>query len=339
MDSVAFILGDTFIYWRYLILALGACCGICLYLGFYLWESGNGLAAAVSVPVGLEAGILLARLVHWYCRPDSYESLSAAMTDLARGDFALMGVFAGVLLTAVLLRVTRISRNLPQMLDAMAIGGCAGIGVGRLAAMFTGADRGMVLSKLTSLPLAYPVTDPVTGDVQYRLATFYLQALACAGILLFLLAAHIPGRAGKWLPQGDTAWLFFSLYGASQGILDSTRYDSLFFRSNGFVSIVQILGAVSMVSALVYFSFRCCRRRGLRWWNFPLWLLAAGALGGAGYMEYFVQRHADQAGFAYRVMLLCLGVTVAVTLVFWLMGLLRTQPAPASSRECGTENA
>ncbi len=328
------ILGDTFLYWRYIILALGAACGICVYLGIYLWESGNGLAAAVSVPVGLEAGILLARLAHWYCRPDSYESFSAAMTDLARGDFALMGVFAGAILTAVLLRVTRISRNLPQMLDAMALGGCAGIGVGRLAAMFTGADRGMVLQTLTQLPLAYPVTDPVTGDVQYRLATFFLQALACGSIFLVLLAAHIPGRKWKWLPQGDTAWLFLSLYGASQGILDSTRYDSLFLRSNGFVSIVQILGAVSMVGALVHFSFRCWRKWGFRWWQVPLWLLAAGALGGAGYMEYFVQRHGDRAGFGYRIMLLCLGAAVAVTAVVWILSLCKPRRGrPAADTE------
>ncbi len=323
MDRIAIIDGETLIYWNDIILTLAAVCAICLYVGFYLIESGNGLAAAASVPLGLELSILGARLVHWYCRPDSYISLEAAIFDMSNGDFALMGVFAGVILTAVILRLLHISKNLPQMLDAMALGGCAAIAVGRLAAMFTANDRGLLLEGITSLPLAYPVVDVVTGAVQYRLATFYLQAVAAAGIFAIVLLFYLPGRLSRRMKCGDTALLFCSLYGASQALLDSTRYDSLFLRSNGFVSIVQILGAVGVVVPLVFFSCRRCYRAGFKWWYIPFWVLAAAAIGGAGYMEYYVQRHGDQAAYAYRNMTACLIVTLVITLLFWFMSMTK----------------
>ena len=38
-------------------------------------------------------------------------------------------------------------------------------------------------------------------------------------------------------------------------------------------------------------------------------------MGGAGYMEYYVQRHGDQAAFAYRNMGICLAVMVIIALI------------------------
>ena len=53
-----------------------------------------------------------------------------------------------------------------------------------------------------------------------------------------------------------------------------------------------------------------------RVWQLPIWLVIAGCLGGAGYMEYHVQRHGDQANFAYSVMFACLaGIVVLVGLI------------------------
>ena len=110
-------------------------------------------------------------------------------------------------------------------------------------------------------------------------------------------------------------------YGASQVVLDSTRYDSLFFRSNGFVSIVQVLGAVVLVLAIVVFAVRLVKSRGFAWWYVPVWLVQAAAIGGAGYMEYYVQRRGNEAVFAYSVMSACLAAVVALTLIQRLLGL------------------
>ena len=96
MDAIAFIIGETFLYWHAIILALGAVTGICFLLCFYLKRSDNGVAAVLIVPMCCALGIILARVIHWYGRMDSYDSLFAALTNLSRGGFALMGVFLGV---------------------------------------------------------------------------------------------------------------------------------------------------------------------------------------------------------------------------------------------------
>ena len=315
MDRIAFIAGETFVYWSSIVLTLATVTAICMFLAFYLGKSGNGVGAAVMVPLALVAALAAGRLVHWYSRADSYESFTAAMTDFTSGGYALVGVFAGCIAAALLLRLLYIVRNLPELLDCMALGGAAGIAVGRLACFFNSSDRGQIMETLRELPWVYPVTNAVSGAVEYRLATFMLQSLATAGIFAVLALVFLIGHGRKKLRDGDTALLFLLFYGAAQAVLDSTRYDSLFLRSNGFVSIVQILSAAAVVLAAVVFSLRMVQARRLRFWQMLLWLGMLAGLGGAGYMEYYVQRHGDQAAFAYTVMSASLAVVVLLVLL------------------------
>ena len=133
-------------------------------------------------------------------------------------------------------------------------------------------------------------------------------------IFICLSIFYLKGK--NRVKNGDTTLLFLLTYGASQVILDSTRYDSLYFRSNGFVSIVQVFSALGLGLAIVLFSIRLVKARGFKWWNIPLWILVAGCIGGAGFMEYYVQRHGDQALFAYAVMAACLlGIIVLTVLI------------------------
>ena len=320
MDKIGFIIGETFLYWNSIILTLGAVTAICFFLSFYLKRPGNGAAAALLVPMSIILGLALARLIHWYCRVDSYDSLKAAMTDFSRGGFALMGVFFGTALAACLLRVLGVIRNLPETFDCLSLGGAAGIAVGRLACFFTSADRGDVIEGLTKLPLVYPAPNAVTGEPEYRLATFVLQAMVAGAIFLCLTVCFLRGRRKGTLRDGDTCLVFLLTYGASQILLDSTRYDSLFMRSNGFISLVQILGLVFFLTALILFSIRLVRRYGFRGWMLGLWLPIAALLGVAAYMEYYVQRHGDQALFAYGTMGICLVLAVGLTLSIRCMG-------------------
>ncbi len=315
MDRIAFIVGETFIYWNSIFLMLAAAVAVCVFLTLYLREEKNGISAALLVPLALICSLVIARVIHWYCLSDAYESLGAALTTFTGGGYALMGVFAGCALAAAVLRLLRIVRNLPMTFDCMAIAGAAGIAVGRLACLYTPADRGPVMQTLRFLPFAYPVSNAVTGEEEWRLATFMLQAMVALLLFLVLLVFYLVGQRGedRKLRDGDTACLFLAAYGASQIVLDSTRYDSLFLRSNGFVSVVQILGAVALVGSVVYFSVRMVKARGFRWWNVALWVLFLALVGVAGFMEYWVQRHGDQAVFSYSTMSGCLAA--AVTLV------------------------
>ena len=310
MEQIAFIYGSVFVYWSHILLAMAAAASICVYLALYLGKPGTFVPAVVSVPLALAASLVLGRLLHWYCRPDQYASLTGALTDLRSGGYALAGVFAGCLLTACLLRILGLSKDLPRMLDCMAVAGCAGIAIGRLSCFFNTTDRGMVVTAAWGLPWACSVTNPVSGLPELRLATFCLQAVAAAVLFLVLLAFRFLEKGKK----GDTCLVFLLCYGASQVLLDSTRYDSLYFRSNGFVSIVQVLGACGMGLAAIVFSVRMVRSRGWKKWYLLLWLGLAGLMGLAGYMEYFVQRHGHKAVLGYNVMALALLGSIAAVL-------------------------
>lgn len=323
MERIALILGDTFIYWYSIILALGALTAVGLFWSIYIGSTGDALGAAVAVPMAMALSVVCARFMHWYCRADSYPSFQAAMTDYSTGSYALMGVFAACILTALILSAVKIIPSLPKLTDAMCLAGCAGIAVGRLACFYSAADRGQILEGITALPLAYPVVNAVTGAQEYRLATFVLQAIVCAGIFLVLLLGFL--LSGRHRRPGDTTVFFFLLYCAGQVVLDSTRYDSLYMRSNGFVSFVQVLCAIALAASAGIFSVRAAKHRGFRGYYIPLWLLLAGCMGGAGYMEYFVQRHGDRAAFAYGIMSACLAAYCLISTVLWALGRSRKQ--------------
>ena len=315
MDKLAFISGESFLYWNSIVYTLAAATAIAFFLAFYLGKCGNAVAGFAAVPISIFLGLVAARFFHWYCRADSYDSFLSAMTDYSSGGYALMGVFLGCFLASCLLRLIRLSRSLPEMLDAMAISGCAGIAVGRLASLFNSSDRGQVLENFKGLPFAYPVTNAVSGAVEYRLATFMLQSLVALLLFVGLTVFYLRGQKKGNLKDGDTSLIFLMIYGASQVVLDSTRYDSLFFRSNGFVSVVQVLGAVGLALAIFAFSRRMVKNWGLRFWQFLLWIPVVAGIGCGGFMEYYVQRRGNEAAFAYSVMSGCLIGVILLTLL------------------------
>ena len=116
MDKIAFISGNTIVYWQSIVLTLAAATAIMFFLAFYIGKCGNAVAAFAVVPVALVASIVCSRFFHWYCRADSYTDFMTAMTDYSSGGYALMGVFLGCFLAACLLRLVRLSRSLPEML-------------------------------------------------------------------------------------------------------------------------------------------------------------------------------------------------------------------------------
>lgn len=322
MERIAFIYGDIFIYWHSVILTCGILTAIFLFLAFWLDRGGKLLSGAAAVVVSFLLSIVLSRFIHWYSMSSTYASFHTAMTDYTTGSFALMGVFIGCLLAACLLRLFKVHNKLLTMLDSMALAGACGIAVGRLADLFTNADLGMEVGFSTGLPFAYPVVDMLTGETTYRLATFMIQSMVAGVLFLVLMVAYFRRRQGKCvLPEGDIALLFILVYCASQALLDSTRYDSLFFRGNGFVSIVQVLCTVGVVVSIVCFSVRMVQNLGWKYGYLLIWLLIAGSLGGAGYMEYHVQRHGHQAVFAYSMMTLCLAAAVLLTLIIHRLSL------------------
>ena len=317
MDRIAMIYGEVYLYWSSIILTMAAASAIFLFLALYLHRQGRAVTAAVVVPLSIALSLVFSRLVHWYCRADSYPGFLAAMTNFSSGGYALMGVFAGCALAAVLVKGLKLADNLPMLLDCMSLAGCCGIAVGRLACFFNTQDRGQIVASIKNLPWVYPVVNVVSGALEYRLATFVIQAMVTAVIFVLLLVLIRISGAGR--KDGDVALLFLLCYGASQVVLDSTRYDSLFFRSNGFVSIVQVLSALALGLSCLVFSVRLVRCHGFRRRYLALWLEFAALVGLGGYMEYYVQRHGDQAVFAYTCMSLALVGIVAIVFGIWYL--------------------
>lgn len=309
MNQVAFILENTTVYWYSVVIALAAVAGVCFFMGVCRFHGIDGQKAALSALSAVVLSLLLGRLVYWYCRGDSFSGLLPALTTPASGSFALAGAFAGCILSALAFG----GKERGKMLDAMAVAGSGAIALGRLAHFFGTTDRGAVLTEMTALPWAYPIANAVTGEPEYRLATFLLQAMVAFGLFITLSVLLVTRRAkGRSLSA-----LFLMVYGASQVILDSTRYDSLYLRSNGFVSMVQILAAVALAGGLWYVSRGAKKNLGLQKWMVVAWVTLAGLFGGAGYMEYYVQRHGRLALFAYMVMEHCLVAIVVLGIRFW----------------------
>ena len=166
--------------------------------------------------------------------------------------------------------------------------------------------------------------------MEYRLATFMIQAMVTGLLFLVFLAFWILGQRKRTFRNGDTALMGLAFYGTAQIVLDSTRYDSLFLRSNGFVSVVQILGTGCLLTAIITFSVRMVKATGWRKRYIGLWSGILVLLVGAGFMEYYVQRHGDQALFAYSIMSICLGAALGITWMIYRLG-LRVRPGETIS--------
>lgn len=316
MDKISFFFCGYSVYWSSVLLFVGVSVAVLLFLSLYLGRNGKMSAALPVVPVAVLLSFFFARLIHWYCFSESYSGFAAAMADYSQGGFALVGAFVGCVLAVVLLTALKRVPDPVRMLDCMCLAGGAGIAIGRLSAFFSTADRGWIMENIQTLPLAASVVNVVSKATEYRFATFMLQALVTGLLTLVLAYFYLKPKEKKWR-DGEVSLIFLLCYCTAQILLDSTRYDSMYFRSNGFVSVVQVLGAVVIVSISVIFSIRLVKSHGFHKIYILYWLLMLALLGCAGYMEYYVQRHGNQTTLSYSIMGVCLCAYVVLVLGIW----------------------
>lgn len=301
-DKIAFLAEGQLIYWRSIIIAFAVLTAILAAVAMRLWQKKSLSALLIALPVAIIFSIACARFIDWYCRFESYESLGAAMLDLTGGGYSLMGVFIGTIAACGLVRLLRVTGDLPALLDCLTPAAALGIAVGRFSELFSAADRGKFLVETPSLqrlPIGSAVTNTISGAVEWRFATFCAQAIWCALLLLILAVYWAVVRRRK---NGDAFLLFMLLYSLGQILLDSTRYDALFLRSNGFVSLEQIVCAVTVAAIITLWSVKSIRTGGFRSALVLLWVLALLGLGLVGGAEWFVQRKRDQFALAYSAM-------------------------------------
>lgn len=312
MVKIAFIYGNIPIYWDSILMTMAELTGLILFLAACRRRGKDFSGAVLACPIGIMLSLILSRLVHWYFRADSYDGFRMAMTDFLGPGHGLMGVFAALLLTACLLKMMGVIDSLPAMLDCMSFGGCAAIALGRLSCLFTSDDRGVIVNGWKGLPIAYPTMNPTSGALEYRFAVFFFQFLTAVCIFLFLLVLMQKQKKQRVYRDGDLTMLFLLMYCASQILWDSTRYDSLRLRRNGFISAVQLVCAFAVLTVLVIFSIRLGRRGQAGRWG-----LIVFGFGCAGAMEYYAQIRGDRGWLAYGIMGAALALIVAVGLRMW----------------------
>lgn len=318
MEQIALIYDSGILYRSSVLMTIAVLAAICGFLSLYLRNSKTPAAGFMVIPIALALSLLLARFLHWYAYPDIYPNLWIAITDHSAGGYLLLGAFIGCFLSAVITQIADLHNSAGEMLDYMCLAGGAAISVGRLGSFFNSSSRGQLIHSAKNLPWVSPVVNTVSGITEYRFATFLLQA-AITGILTVALWRFYRKRDENY-KNGDTALLFLLCYCAAQIILDSTRYDVASLRSNGFISIVQVSCTLTLLFVIVFLSVRMVKNKGLYVWNLLLWAGMTPLLALAGYMEYHVQRHSDQALPAYLIMTFCLGVIVWVTIFLYRYG-------------------
>ena len=343
MERIAFFWGGMPIYWRTVLLALGALSFALMLIALRLLQGRRLLPVLIALPPAAAASLYLGRIIQWYCLSENYTSFGAALSDLSGGGISLIGAFAGALLFVLLLRLVGAEKDTPGLLDDVAAAGALGIAAGRLCELFGSSDRGKFLienESLRRLPFSAAVIHPVSGAEEWRFATFCAQSL-WAFLLFLLLAVRMIALSRKTperreAAKGDGFVLFLSLYCEGQILLDSTRYDALFLRSNGFVSLEQILCCTVLTVILAVLCVRGVRSGGRRW-KYPLcWIVYLGGFGLVGYMEYYVQRHGGAYAFSYSLMALGLALVFSALRIAAAGG-RRTRTAAADAEDRRSE--
>jgi ribosomal protein S18 acetylase RimI-like enzyme len=218
------------------------------------------------------------------------------------------GILLAALLTAVLCGRLIGSGGTRRLLDAFSPGLALGMGIIYLSDRFGTAARSKMvfpLSGQTYLP--FFVAEDVNSGT-YRLAVYFV--LFAGLFIIFLLTSvfyirHNPDYQLVGSYKGATFILFMLLLSALEVVCDSMRYDSSYFRSNGFVSIIQVGSALCFLAVVIFYSIRSVKGNGFRFYHPIIWGFFIAGFGGAIYMEYLVQRHTDWYVRCYVIMSIC----------------------------------
>ena len=314
MNPIAMIIGSHVIYWNAIVIALGVAACFCLTMALFTAHGGRAAAIWLLLPLAIALSLPLARFINWYCHSEKYLSFWKAMTDYSRGDYCLAGVILGTGLAGWIVYLLGFTQNLRRLYDCLVPGAALGIAFIRLSEIFTNADRGKAVVTNPAFQ-RLPFSTEITSSGEWRIATFFFQFLMMLVIFVLLMRFFVqrrrwPMRAG--LPRdGHVALMFLSWLSALDLMADSSRYDASFLRLNGFVSMVQIVSAVTLLAVLIIYSLRSIRVYGLRPKLVISWVVFFLAVGLTGFLEWLVQRHGNWYLSCYFLMSLsCLALAL-----------------------------
>ena len=309
MNEIAVFTGNLTIYWSAIVICLGIAAGLCLTLALYPMDHRHNTAVWVFFPIAVVLSVLFSRTIHWYSHIEQYESLLKSITDYSTGGYCIQGIILGVFLAAAIVRLFHFAPTAGELLDAVAPGLALCLALIRLSSLFNLNCRGRIVilnSAYQRLPFAVSWTD-AAGNVEFRLATFFLEFLALLVITVILCVFFFRHRSEPlWegFPnQGNVMRMFLILVGIVEIIADSTRYDSalmhffLIKKLNpyaSFISIAQVFSAVMILLVFIRYMRCSVKANGWSWYHILAILVFIASLVGIGFFgEYRVQRTAQ----------------------------------------------
>ena len=306
MNEIAVFTGSLTIYWSSIVICLGIMAGLCLTLALYPMDHRHNTAVWVFFPIAAVLSILFSRIIHWYSHIEQYGSFLEAVIDYSTGGYVIQGIILGVLLAAVIVRLLRLAPTAGELLDAVAPGLSLCLAIIRLSSLFNTTCRARIVvtnSAFQHFPFAISWTD-AAGNVEFRIATFFLEFLALLIVTVILCVFYFRHRQEPlWedVPnQGNVFRMFLLLTGIVEIIADSTRYDSALFHFfllkklnpyASFVPIAMVFSAVMILLVFVHYMRISVRVNGWSWYHIFCILLFVWSLVGIGFFgEYRVQR-------------------------------------------------
>ncbi len=229
--------------------------------------------------------LYLGRFIHWYSHYESYESLYAAFSSM-EGSFHEAGIVIGAFIASYISACIAGEKYKAKILSATSAGIMLFMTLVSLTAMFNECDRGKAVidnPKYQRLPFSYPSLTSA-GTSEYRTAVFFWK---------FMVLAIITGIAVAGCIKVRSALRTYVMYFCAMALLDSARYDASFLRSNGFVSLMQIVAGVFLLITVIICTGKLIAGHRFKAGNLLLILAFLLGLSLTGYMEYYVQRHGN----------------------------------------------
>lgn len=286
MNDIAFFFGDKFIYWHGIIMTLAVAVTVLCAAGLRVMQKGDIKGFAAATALAVPAALLFSRFVYGFFALEAFRDIPGIMLS-GDGGNSLPGAAIGVVLTVLVSKRLGWLDSVADMLDCLAPAAALGLCVGRLSAVFGRDDRGMEIppeatdSFITCL-------DESSGQqvlAVYAYESIFAALLFGATLLLFLRRWHSADGRRRVL-SGDTALMFLAGFGASQGVLESMRTDSLTVIGLGFVRVLQIIALVCLMVPIAVFSIRAVKKRGITLLQLTCWVAVIGLLALAVYMEF-----------------------------------------------------
>ena len=253
--------------------------------------------------LALPLGLICARLFYCFARFQYYRYDQGGLISILRGwegGYSLWGALGGAVLAAVI--AARITRQKPApLLDALAPALAIFVALERFSEYF---DSELGYGVPVTIPFFQRLPFAVYNEwwMDWMLAICLLEGMAA--LILFAVLLRKQRR------PGDTARLFFVVYGACQILLESLREDSvpkwLFVKVYQVTALAAML--VLMIAAVVRWALNKSEARMKTWQMIVWWAVFLLLTGTVVAMEFSIDGKilAELPGAAaYGIIALC----------------------------------